>query len=263
MKAILAGHDVIEFGWCVATWIPAVRHKARKYEQVVIVCKPSHRYLYQDFATDFINFDKKGRTGLYGWYFRDKQIKMPLRFKTAHPDSKTYVPSKYMCTKAKRKYFKYGTFDEVLKYDIVIHARSEAKFGRGNRNWSPARYGRLLKKLRLDKELSVCSIGTFAGAYHIKGTEDKRDIEMEELCNLLASSRLCIGVSSGPMHLASLCGCPHVVWTDNKYQKSIKGTNRDRYGTKWNPFNTEVQVIDNEGWTPRVDTVYEVVKGMV
>lgn len=255
MKQLLARAHGCEFGWEICTVAPAYRHIAKKYDEVIIVCKPSHRYLYQDFATKFEDYDKEGRSGLYGWFFRDKAIGMPKQFTDKYPDADILCPSKRICTKAIREYKKYGTFDMASKYDIVIHARSEVKFGRTNRNWSDYKFWKLIKHIRKTKNVSVCCIGTKGGAYYIKGTEDRRGISIEELCNIFASSNICIGVSSGPIHLASLCGCTHMVWTDNKYQKAIKGTNRDRYERLWNPFKTACVVIDREGWKPHLETV--------
>ena len=263
MSKLLAGHDIMEMGWNICTWIPAIRYLARAYKETIVVCKPGHEYLYRDFATGFEHYKAEGRTGLYGWYFRDKSIKMPRRIKAKYKGAKIVVPDKKICTKAPRKYFKYGQHDRGLEYDLVIHARSEVKFNRDNRNWPVGRYMKVLNALRNEKYISACSIGTKKGAYHIPGTQDLRGIEIEHLCNVLASSKLCIGVSSGPMHLASLCGCPHVVWTDNHYQKAIKGTNKDRYKTLWNPFGTRCKVIDKYGWRPGINAVYDKIKGFL
>ncbi|MBV9210830.1 MAG: hypothetical protein JOZ52_09395 [Acidobacteria bacterium] len=63
---------------------------------------------------------------------------------------------------------------------------------------------------------------------------------MSELADVLASSRLILGSSSGVMHFASLCGCPQAVVT-------AKG-NKIRYETAWNPLQTPVLIINEEGW---------------
>ena len=255
MNKLLAGHDTIEAGWNWATWIPAVRQEAEKFDKVVIVCKKSNRYLYEDFADEFEDFDKDGQVGLYGWSFRGKHVKLPSKITKKHEDAFVISPNQNWCTKMPRKYFKYGKFNEKLKYDLVIHARSEVKFGRKNRNWSVGRYTKLLRELRNIKDISVCSIGTKKGAHHIPGTEDKRGVDLRELCNIMASSKLSLGVSSGPMHLALLCGCPALSWSDDKIQKAIGGTNKERYTTAWNPFGTRVKFIDKHGWKPKVETV--------
>jgi len=237
MSQLLARTHGTELGWSLCTVIPAYRHMAKNYDEVIIVCDPAHEYLCRDFATDFEHYKAEGRTGLYGWYFRDKPIKMPKKLKKKYPDAKIVVPNEKICTKAPRKYFKYGKYDSRLEYDLVIHARSEVKFERDNRNWPIGRYMKVLNALRQEKYVSACSIGTKKGAYH--------------------------SVSSGPLHLASLCGCPHIGWSDNKYQKAIKGNNKDRYYKIWNPFNTPVKFISKYGWRPGINAVYDKIKGFL
>ncbi|MCP3681772.1 MAG: glycosyltransferase family 9 protein [bacterium] len=257
---LLARTHGCEWGWLVATFIPYLRRISHKYDKIVIVCNEGEEYLCE-FATSFEYMDKKGRSS--GWLFKDKAIGMPSKFKRMYPGYKIVTPTKKNCTTKKREYVKYGTFYEYLRYDIVLHSRSEAKYGRGNRNWPVARYSKLLKKLRLDRELSVCSIGTFAGSYHIPGTLDMRGADLEYLCNVMASSRVCVGCSSGPMHLAQLCGCRVVVWTDNEYQKWVGGTNKDRYKRLWNPHKTKAKVIEDYGWQPPADVVAKAVNKML
>ena len=157
---------------------------------------------------------------------------------------------------------KYGGYNENLKYDIVLHSRKEVKYGRSNRNWPEARYVKLLKMLRVDRELSVVSIGTRKGGYHIKGSLDMRGVDAKTLCDIMASSRLFVSVSSGPAHLALLCGLPVLVWTDNEVQAWIGGTNKDRYKSKWNPFKVKVKVITS-GWLPPADVVAKAVDKML
>jgi len=145
----------------------------------------------------------------------------------------------------------------------MIHGRSEIKFGRKNRNWPIHKYEKLIKMLRNDRELSISCIGSLEGSHFIQGTLDLRGIEIEILCNRMASSSVVVSVSSGPAHLSSLVGTPHVVWTDNRYQKAIKGTNRKRYEESWNAFGVQVEVIDHQKWNPDAKSVYEKVKMFV
>ncbi|MCP4651203.1 MAG: hypothetical protein GY853_14140 [PVC group bacterium] len=259
MKTLLVLSVGVEFGWLLCTFIPAIRYKSRGYNRTVIVCDPEHRYLYQDFATDFVNYNKKIEgVGYYGWSPK-KKLKMPRGISRKYPGAKIITPTKKICTDAPMVYYKYGKYNDKLHSDIIIHARSEAKFNREKRNWPIHHYVKLIKKLRAHRDLSVCSVGTKEGAHHIPGTLDLRGIPLEALCNRMASSSVVVGCSSGPLHLASLCGCPHVVWTDKKYQEAIKGTNKDRYKKLWNPFGTPVKVID-VGWQPSIEVVYEVLR---
>lgn len=253
----------MEMGWMLCTWIPAMRHKSREYDETVIVCPPSHRYLYEDFANRFEDWDQKIKGIGYFGYSPKKPVKLPRRFKILYPKAEVFIPNERICTRWEREYFKYGEYDEKLHSDIMIHARSQIKFGRKNRNWPVEKYERLIKKLRNDRELSICSIGSLDGSHFVPGTLDLRGVDLEELCNRMASSTVVVSVSSGPAHMASLCGCSHVIWTDNRYQKAIKGNNRYRYQTAWSPFWPKVEVIDSEGWDPKVRTVYEKVRMFV
>jgi len=59
---------------------------------------------------------------------------------------------------------------------------------------------------------------------------------------------LAVGQSTGGLHLASLCGCPQVVWSVNETHlwTPWEITNRQRYETFWNPFGTPVDYHETE-----------------
>jgi ADP-heptose:LPS heptosyltransferase len=112
-------------------------------------------------------------------------------------------------------------------------------------------------------ELLVFSIGSQAGASHVSKTGDLRDIPMILLCQQMVHAKAVVGPSSGPMHLASFCGTPHVVWTTSEYRKAIKGTNKERYERIWNPLKTRCTVIDKWEWQPPIEAVYNAIKEFV
>lgn len=255
MKKLLAGPWLGEFGWELCSWIPAIRHYAWNSDnEVAIVCQSGHNYLYEDFIEDIyiINYDKKGRPDR--WLLNEKKVHIPKRIKAEHKKHVVVEPCKKVCMSWKRQYFKYGKKDPRLEYDLVIHARACTKYGQRSCNWPKPRYRMLLEKLKLKK---VCCIGT--DAHYIEGTEDLRRIQLDVLCDILASSKVMLTPSSGPGHLASLCGCPHVIMTYDKYLKIIKGTNKDRYKKIWNPFDTPCKVLENNNWQPPVDKVVKAV----
>lgn len=72
----------------------------------------------------------------------------------------------------------------------------------------------------------------------------------------LSRTRLAIGASTGGLHLASLCRCPHYVWGCGAEARwtSLGMTNRQRYETVWNPLATPC-IYDECGWQPTVDHV--------
>ena len=251
MKILIFGSDSIEFGWTVATFIPAMRKAAEGYDRVVAVCKEQNRYLYEDFATDFETYEQKGKHDM--WYVSRKPdilCKVPKNMRRKYPGATYYIPSRSKCIDWPRKYFMYGDIQMGAGYDLVIHARAESKYGQQGRNWPKDNYEMLLSQL---KNPRACSIGT--KAYHIPGTDDLRNIPLEDLCQVIASSRVMVGPSSGPCHLSHLCGTPVVVWTHAKKEKAINATNRQRYEKLWRGFDTEVVVVDESDWNPTIGEI--------
>ncbi|MBD3293846.1 MAG: hypothetical protein GF393_13055 [Armatimonadia bacterium] len=257
MKTLVAGPDTMEFGWMVATWIPAIRNASRSFEETVVVCNPSHTHLYE-FATRIVPYKAKGVADR--WLFNDKKVRLPpglvVPLSTSPEDLMAVSPSKEVCTKWKREYVKYGDAERVEGFELLVHARAETKYkhkkSHRDRNWPIKNYRKVIKSLGGGR---VASIGSKKGASHVPGTEDLRGIPLDKLCDILAASRVLLSPSSGPAHLASLCGCPHVVMTYAKREKAIGSNNRKRYEKLWNPFGTPVSVIDKYGWQPPVEAV--------
>jgi hypothetical protein len=135
---------------------------------------------------------------------------------------------------------------------ILLHARSTEKRHTEYRNWPLSCW---IAYVRAMKDAEFYSIGSMDGALHVPGTTDARGMPIDKLIELMRTSALIVGPSYVPMHLASLCGLPHLVWTDSKFQGTIGGTNRDRYETAWNPFGTKAVVVDNYEWQPPIEEI--------
>ena len=80
----------------------------------------------------------------------------------------------------------------------------------------------------------------------------------EEAVRQLSRARLAVGASTGGLHLASLCRCPHYVWGSGPEVRwtRLGITNRQRYETIWNPFGTPCR-YDEGGWQPPLEYVEE------
>jgi hypothetical protein len=104
-------------------------------------------------------------------------------------------------------------------------------------------------------KLSIASIGRENDAMYINGTTSLINCELKDLADVMASSRLIAGPSSGPIHFASLCGLPQVVWSESK--------NRIKYLKYWNPFNVKVSFYDEEQWNPSVKNIYRLIMEMI
>ena len=108
-------------------------------------------------------------------------------------------------------------------------------------------YKELANKFILEGK-TICSIGTKKESLVVPGSADMRECDMGTLFGVLNSCSGVFGPSSGPMHLASLCGAPHVVWSESK--------NHKRYTSTWNPLNTPVLFLDEFGWHPKPEYIY-------
>lgn len=210
-----------------------------------MVCgRAGHEYLYEDFATEYINYDPPSvETNMWmcegwSWNYNGKY-------------DITIKPDNYMGYD--REFIKFGESGDP-QYDIVIHARSTKKYNTGYRNWGRGSWDALTTRF---PNTRIASIGTTDGALHIEGTDDKRDIFLKDLCNLMANSTVLVGPSSGPIHLSSLCGLPHVTWSP----KNAVGimSNKDRYERIWNPLKTPVTFIEGS-WNPEVEDIVGAVR---
>jgi len=248
VKILYAGPWVGEFGWEIMGWQGKLRAMSVRFDEVVIGCHPASRPLYQDFATRFedaeFGFSRSMQT------CKDKPNRMlAQKFKAAgsYPGNQ-WVRS--FCYRPKHQhYIRYGDSRCGVSYRYLLHARHRS-VGAGH-NWPIEKWEELLAWMNG----KVACIGSSKEALHVKGTDDLRDIPLQELMNTMAASDMVIGPSSGPIHLAALCGCKSVVWTNLSH--SCRGmSNASRLLKKWNPFRTPVSLV-GDGWNPSVEDVRE------
>ena len=155
--------------------------------------------------------------------------------------------------RVKGKFKKYG--DPLPKYDVLIHARGiERKSSYNYKKWYEVVFG--LEGLR------VGFIGTYEDQC-ISKCADERNISLDILCDYLAGAKMCIGVSSGIMHLASHCGCPIVVWGYGTKKTYYNEPLRKRYEETWNPFNSKVHYIEEDSLQPKPEVIINAVRNFV
>lgn len=243
MSKLLAGPWVGEFGWELFCWQGYVRKQAKKFKHTTVICEPGHEALYEDFATEIIIHDPQCSEKNMWDCDKYEPVTWGIEYDTYLDPRQGLVH--YSTNGDLPKSFKNQEFVELggrgVGYRYVIHARSTKKLGTKYRNWT--RWERLVNLL----DGNVASIGSLTGSDHIKGTEDLRGLPLKDTIKTLSNSFMMLGPSSGPMHLATLCGLPQVVWGDKR--------NVRRYKQDWNPFNVPVNYITT--WNPTVDKVYE------
>tara|TARA_Y100001973_G_C5185154_1_gene327357 strand:- start:213 stop:1001 length:789 start_codon:yes stop_codon:yes gene_type:complete len=254
VKTLFAGPWVGEFGWELFCWQGVLRRysKVKKFDRVIISGRDINKFLYEDFCNEYIPYSP-GEYQPDSFFNRGETVDYPM------PDpGMTYIPPNHCLThytpseiedgsiwrpKLEQDFVKYGEKIDT-DIDVLIHARYTNKNNTNDRNWNVDNFNEVVSKFN---NLKFASIGLKSASYHVEGTLDLRGLDLKELANYMASSKLIIGPSSGPMHFASLCGLNQVSWGVEN--------NRYRYKKDWNPHNTLVEYIGSEDWNPHIHDV--------
>ena len=261
-KTLIAGPWVGEFGWELFAWQAYVRSLSRNFDKVAILCRESSKEIYSDFTDEYIFIEADGMADSFFMHgvnsdsilreamidskhlltksttiFKPRRIGMP-------PFTHYTSPISIGKWNIKPEYIKFGK-KGTPKYDYVFHARNREL--RKEDNWNVSKWNKLLELL--PKNSRVASIGTKQESHAINGTDDLRGASLSEVFDALRNAKCAFGPSSGPMHLASLCGCPHVVWSIQSNQK--------RYLDNWNPLKTPVLFDSKYKWHPSAEYIYE------
>jgi hypothetical protein len=240
------------------SWQGYVRSLSAGYKETICFGPEGHQALYEDFAARYVPVVNIPGVKDCWWVEGAKAEMLRLdkivrAYEGAHRTPHGLVPIAF------QSFIRFGDSSKAeARYDVLFHIRGPAG-KRKNHAWN-LRMADQVGKTLLEQGYKGAVIGTKEDAEVIAGFDDLRGIELKKLMDLIAASRVVVGPSSGPMHLASLCGTPHVVWTDRQYYCAAKCTNRTRYETVWNPLRTQVEVIDEFGWNPPVDEVMKRIK---
>jgi len=265
-RTLVVAPYVGEFGWELMNWQGRVRHLARRggHERVVVCAQPDRRPLYADVrsngrivfcplptvtlpgrANDDHRVDEGGlalpvselrravesvvsQAGeTVGISTRDAEMLLPSYRSTIWPTGRTsqcFTNLRVPCD---------------ISTDIVLIPRLRALASERNRpeSW----WFELAERLR--------------GCGLVVETYEPR---VDRAILQLSRARLAIGASTGGLHLASLCGCPHYVWGSGPERRwtSMQITNRQRYETVWNPLGTPCR-YDECGWQPSMEHVVD------
>ena len=196
-----------EFGWEIATHVPYCREMCRQVGvRGVATSFLGMGPLYDDFA-DFVPHEKLERECIFDRYRLGQNA----------------------------LYRKYGMPDN--RYDILVHTRGiDHDLMRNYRHWNE-----LFSALKsFGKQIAV--IGTFRDQWNQAwAVSDERDIPLDQLMNLMAGAKVTMGVISGPIHLATHCACPVLVWGYNN--RHFGETLEQRCKITWNPHGSRVDVL--------------------
>ncbi|BBK36756.1 hypothetical protein STAQ_18340 [Allostella sp. ATCC 35155] len=251
MRTLIAGPFVGEFGWELMGWQAHVRRRSRDYERTIVLSRPECAYLYRDFCDRFEPWSPG--SWLTQGYECTGGCPYDGAVETRYPGADRLcidrnVDAVGWAGLADQEHRRFGLDVEPARtFDLVVHARAIPAFAgpadeKAQRNWPADEWHRLCAALA--RRFTIAAIGLPDLAILPDGTTDCRGLPLDQQCALLARARAAIGPSSGPMHLASLCGCPHLVW-----MKAEQGIPM-RYARDWNPLATRVCILSRAGWRP-------------
>lgn len=257
MKKLFAGFWIGEFGWELMGWQAYIRAISKYYDEIIIGCRPENKFLYENFATGFYEFciDYKDANQWMNdpvFYDTDKLIHeyRKARYDILRPNE-VWNPLRsksrfYVYDLQPQEFIKYG---DPLKLcakqpKILFHVRNRSGI-MSRRNWKIEHAELLAKQFKLS---DIACIGTKNDSLCLKNTMDLRDVNLEILCNNMASADIIFSPQSGVIHLATLCGLPQITWTHTKW-------NIDRVLKHWNPFNVKAVNLYNpdQSWQPPVE----------
>ena len=238
MNTLHAGPWIGEFGWELCSWNPFVRWLSQQFDKVIVEGPASSEYLYE-FADEYRpNEPTPGFSDEYKGHCEaftpepGATVVKPLPGVHGKPEKRAFA--RVFKPNPEREW-RYLPKSAEHVADVLCAFRSPKVFkGRTikDKEYPRLRCEELVHKL-LGENLSVACIGGLDN-YHIEGTVDLRGAPLEKQCAVLAGAKVCVGPSSGPMHLASLCKTPHVIW----YNRKDIAASVVRYESFWNPHGT-------------------------
>jgi len=242
--SVFFGPWVGEFGHEVAWWQGWCRREAKKYKHVIVSSYPLSMDMYEDFADELRPHQLTGEP-ICGFANNLKgDFEYPIVSKVIPPPDKRFVK------KEDQDFVKFGHDNPYNEYDIIFHSCEHRR--KTFKHWDD-----IVKKFSGLKMASVGLKGRWPDGV-VKGSDDLRELRLNELARHLAGAKVVIGPSSGMMHFASFCASKMVVWGD-KRKYTWRQNIRDRYEDIINPFGNDVTVLDDWEWHPPKKEVIDAV----
>lgn len=250
------------FGWELFCWQGLLRDTAKSYDMVIVGCRTNHDFIYRDFATSIYNYDPRGEeTDMWKNHseanytklqdFVDIDLSGAERVTLVRSDA--YKRRWWIEKNHEQQVFKRfeSNTGELHSAAVVLHIRSTDKCDTDFRNWPVVNAMRLVKFLSEQGHISpslIACVGRSDSSAYVEGTQDWRDIPLDELAARLNRSGVLVGSQSGVHHFGALCGIPIVCWqTCREHAKRVKD--------HWNPFNVPCVTIpspDDMYWRRRL-----------
>lgn len=250
MRVLVSAPYVGEIGWELMSWQGRVRRAllAGGFDRLVVLGGAGKEAFYADMKPEYIAVDL---SMLPGVAYEDRRIAgpegEPIPASMIRSEVEPLVESK---TRGLRES---GCDVQELwpSYSGTIHPcdRDSQEFIRFERPCAEPRPTPWVVLVQRSRSLGAANWPTsewtmLAAMLEARGISTS--VYPCESASAMAAASHCdlaVGQSTGGLHLASLCGCPHVVWSVSEpcLWTPWQITNRQRYETFWNPLGTPAQ----------------------
>jgi len=237
-NTLFCGPFVGEWGWELMWFNPLCRYHAEKYDHIVVAAPASSRYLYE-FADEFIPLNTVGISYCDGYLFGDAPVVEADAYLSPTKEFSKYQNEPDRIS-TPRKWRNLSPENREKVADILCAFRPK-KYGIDGKRIFGKEYPKNKCQQLVDLfKKNGLSVACFGGQdnYCPDGAIDLRGKQLEDQCGAISEALCVVGPSSGPIHLASLCRCPHVTWI-----ASMHHTLGHRYKNVWNPFGSPVAYL--------------------
>lgn len=258
-ETLIAGPYTGEFGWELMEWQGYVRKLRKNYKRTIVISYINSRYLYEncEFFAHGLSLKESGYA--YGIFSNEKNKKIIQDCVKYYRLDGYDLFAPYMLNRLTRFFIGGQSFVKFYEppignktFDLAFHFRDFERADGSVKNYPKEDVDCIVKECA-GMGLNVCFIGYPKLAYCPMGYEDMRSENLADAVSAICSSKIVVGGSSAPMHLASLCNKPIVAWIGPP-------VTADRYFTNWNPFKSKVYLVTDQTFRPEKDLVIAMIK---
>lgn len=255
---LYVGPWIGEFGWELCWWSSIIRRISVQYDEVIVACRKNSSYLYE-YATEIIEISACPTTA--SSYLGRLLSKMPPKWGEngtiispkslyeKHKDNNhSILIPEALCINLSPKMISKNSVDIMCNFRV----------GKDHKEYPPKMCD-ILVNLLLSAGYTVGCFGSLSD-YCPEKALDFRNYGLEEQCAILGNAKCAVGHSSGAMHLASFCGCLHIIWHVKRPWLNVEMLT-NRYRKYWNPFNTSMHYITNN--IPQPEDVTKEIKKLL
>ena len=256
---LLAGPYTGELGFELMEWSGYVRRLSAKYRRTIVLSYAGNGCLYDrcEYYPHGLSLENSG----YG--YGSLEAKQIIAMKASYVKRLGLTTFDWLHPMHLNKYAKRILGPQLFwepsqshrnqrRYDVAFHFRSLRRADLDEKNY-PFEWARDLVNRCKAHNIRACCIGHPQYARGLDNCDDLRSSDLGQTRDMLKGIKLVAGGSSAPMHLASLCGLPIVVWWKNS---ALDPHLRDKYLRLWNPHNTPAFVVSDSTFQPTPEQVF-------